>query len=137
MILFFAVCTFALVQCNTPYKKAEVFEVLEQIVEHKYGGDQKRSKCMMKHMKDKTKHKNLAVNVSRTLETEEFEALMKPFIDVALYDCTGKSFTNFQFLFHPNNLFLCSLLLVHIFHFCNFFPRLDLFLNILGALHLP
>lgn len=111
MILFFIVCTFAFVQCNTSYKKAEVFGLLEQIVETKYGGDQKRSKCMMKHLKDKTKHKNLAINVSSTINEDEFEVLMKPAIDVAVIDCTAYSW----FIFFISAISLLALICLSIF----------------------
>jgi hypothetical protein len=91
MIVFFVTCAAAFVQCSGFYKKTELYSKLDSLVNDTYGGDQKRSKCMQKHLRDKLKHPLLAVNVSNTLEKEEFDLHMQPYIDVAVKDCTAYS----------------------------------------------
>jgi hypothetical protein len=91
MIVFFVTCAAAFVQCNAVYSKKEFLFKLDGIVNDTYGGDQRRSKCMQKHLRDKTKHLNLWVNVSNTLENEDLRQYAQPNIDVAVKDCTAYS----------------------------------------------
>lgn len=110
MIFFFAACAFALVQSEEFYKKKELSLRLDVLINDTYGGDQKRSSCMKKHLQDKKKYPKI-LEVPNHLEGENLTEFLKEFIEVELKECTAYSW----FYFFISAMALLSLICLSIY----------------------